>query len=138
MRDAPPYAIRQALPSDLQFVFSSWVSSMRGGEPFCSCDRNWFSAAQHALISRLLQRSTIVIACNEEDPDQIFGYAVFEPRNSVIHYIYIKQMFRGVGICRSLIESCKAKRGSIRAKNANALAAKFGLEIHTKWLLENS
>ncbi len=130
------FTLRYPGPNDLQFIFSSWIRSMGDYPPFCDLDRNWFATAQHALIAQLLKRSRITVACDPGDHDQIFGYCIHEPRNKVLHWVYVKKNFRGQGVARNLIESTGAGKGSIRFKFATRLAEHFGLAIHTKWILE--
>jgi len=55
-----PIAIRAAVPADEAFLFSGWLRSLADQPPLRGLldgrglDRNWYSAAQHALIARLL------------------------------------------------------------------------------------
>lgn len=43
----------------------------------------------------------IFVACKEDDEDLIFGYIVFEPKT--IHFAYVKEAFRRVGVGRKLL-----------------------------------
>lgn len=46
--------------------------------------------------------SRTVVASLDCDPNVIFAYIVFQP--GVIHYIHVKQDFRGMGIAKSLVQ----------------------------------
>jgi len=114
-----PFSIRGAVLKDWPFVSHSWVSSYskrgiagRGhlgpyevSPPRTSEDV--YLDGQHALVTKLAQRTTALVACSETDPeDQLFGYIVFEPKedDSLIHYLYVKECFRNMGIGRALYE----------------------------------
>jgi hypothetical protein len=76
--------------------------------PWRALDRNWFTAAAHALIAKILARKTVVayLAVQPEDPDQIYGFAVVErlPRGSdVVHWAFVKRPFRGHGAFEAIL-----------------------------------
>lgn len=54
----------------------------------------------HRLIERILDRAACIMARSE---GVIVGYIVFEP--GIVHYVYIKQAFRTLGIATSLFKS---------------------------------
>ena len=55
------------------------------------------------VIDHLLTISTIKVACLDDDEVVILGYAVFDRDN--IHYVFVKEAFRRLGIAKRLIES---------------------------------
>jgi hypothetical protein len=62
----------------------------------------------HDLIQKKLSQSTVAVACNQKDEDQVYGYLVFEvtPQDPTIifHYCYIKAPFRRFGLAEKLIK----------------------------------
>jgi GNAT superfamily N-acetyltransferase len=49
------------------------------------------------------EASRVTIAVSATDPDQIFGYIVSEP--GVVHYLFVKETFRRMGIGKALLTS---------------------------------
>jgi GNAT superfamily N-acetyltransferase len=105
VREAPPVIIRIAEIGDEGFIFHSWLKSYRGSAAAQNITNPRYFAGQHALITRLLGRSKILVAANPEDPSQICGWIVYEPKAPipVLHYVYVKHPFRRNGIARELI-----------------------------------
>jgi hypothetical protein len=109
--------------SDAPFVFASWRNSV------------WFDThTQNALDPRFFRIKTkeirtfldhpdisTRIACLNEDPDQIIGYAVL--MNLTIEFVYVKQDYRNQGIATLLtkgfqdIAQPSTKIGSSIARN---------------------
>jgi len=64
----------------------------------------------------------VVVVCDPEEPSVVWGFVVFE--EGVLHYLYVKQAFRGLGIARAL--AAEALRGFEGQKMVTALPAPFG------------
>jgi hypothetical protein len=102
-----PIYFRPREPSDLHFILDSWSKQM---EDECRAARNMrtsiFAAEQRALIKDLLSKSKTLMMCNEEDPDQILGYAVVQESSTpIVHFIYLKEMFRKLGLSYKMLEA---------------------------------
>lgn len=54
---------------------------------------------------RTLQKSNCLVAKNQDDFDQLFGFIVFEEddKTNTIHYIYVKKIFRRLKIATQLL-----------------------------------
>lgn len=111
--------IRPFRESDISFVKNSWLMGFlksHGSGPLSS--HNYFAAYSPQLDS-LLENCTTLVACNEEDQDQIYGYLCYEPAVSmslydpaikrprtiscpVVHFTHVKMIFEGHGIAREL------------------------------------
>ena len=102
-----PISIREATPEDLSFIFSSWLKSFRSGLICKHVDNTIYFSEHHKVIERLLKRSTTVMACDPNDPATIYGYLCFDRVEGilVVHYAYVKQTFRGMGVLRQLLKS---------------------------------
>lgn len=96
-----PLIVRTAGERDVGFICTSWMASLRDREPWHSLDRNYFFAAQHALIYRLLERAgtLTLIACSPRNPDQLYGFIVAEPLRGdpLLHWLYTKSATTGKG-----------------------------------------
>lgn len=111
-----PLDVRLARQSDLGFVYSSWMNSLRNCSPWSKVDKNWFFAAQHALATRLMDRSVVLVACSVRNPDQLYGYVVAEPVRGLLHWLYTKS-----GVNPEWENRAKAKAGYRRAGVATRL-----------------
>jgi hypothetical protein len=110
---ALPILMRRARSGDIPFITNSWLKSFRDAPYVTSCPNNVYFGSQHRLIEQLIPRSVVLVACNEDDPDQILGWIAAEVlalnaedesqgKGLVIHYCYVKRTFRQVGLARRL------------------------------------
>ena len=96
--------IRDAHPEDINFIYATWLRSYRTGSSIGRQSRNTIYYREYnKVIDQILNSSTIKIACLDEDELIILGYAVFDREN--IHYIFVKEAFRRLGIAKRLVES---------------------------------
>jgi len=101
--------IRAAKKDDIQFITANWGHSYRDA-PFVRGVPNsvyWFY--HHKIMETLLPRSTVLIACNAEDPNQILAFLCAEMWDTclVIHYIYVKKIYQKVGLATRLVNAMK-------------------------------
>lgn len=96
------FAFRPMSKADEAFIYNSWLKSYRDSPTVRSVPNSLYFAAHHDVIEQLLSSPTanVIIACNPEDPEQIYGYGVGDV--GVIHWIYVKHPFRGNGLGRAL------------------------------------
>ena len=110
MNEADNYIFRPYAPSDLNFLQNSWGSSFY----MFSDIRHFippdvFHKYHRPIRENILNsaQATVIIACAKSDPDLILGWICVEkPSNFkglLLHFIYIKQAFRGQGIARDLM-----------------------------------
>lgn len=96
------------VPEDEPFVYSSWLKSFRASKTNFGQTGRIYHANQSAKISSILERDTTraIVACDPEDPEHIFAHIVFEVFHSaiVIHYIYVKESYRRLGLAHALLE----------------------------------
>ncbi len=127
--------IRQYEPqSDKAFIASSWLKSYKGESSFAAGIPTALFFQMHGeLVNRILDKHstvTLVAAC-KEDRDVIIGYAVYEKIGSheVIHYVYVKRAFNGLGICKMLLD-CRTKivYSSHMTKSGKGVADKRGIQ----------
>lgn len=100
--------LRPSTELDDNFIFSSWLKSYRRNAG--PIPHRWYFKIYQALLDRLYRRPAIetTIACFRTRPEQIFGYIVHEtdPSTSTtyVHYVYIKDIFRSMGIGSALLQ----------------------------------
>ena len=154
-------AIRPYRPaSDQGFLYRNWIMSLASQPPYRDLvepenaadeerprrrglDRNWYAAAQHALIASLLERPSVQVLCAVEPghDDHLIGFIVCEPRpGRVVHWLYVKKGTKGVagglgfryaGVATRLMAAAFGERGlepitcSIRTATGTAVASKW-------------
>jgi hypothetical protein len=93
------YILREANENDVSFIFSSWLKSYRNTQKYVNSDV--YFKGQHDLIELILRTSNVVVICTEDDEESIIGYVVY--RGNTLHYIYVKSVFRNLGMARQLL-----------------------------------
>jgi GNAT superfamily N-acetyltransferase len=56
------------------------------------------------ILKKILTNCTLLVACDPEDPDVIWGYVAFDQVDPVLHFVYVKGAFRRMGIGTRLME----------------------------------
>ena len=114
-----PASTRQAIDEDLNFIYHSWLKSYRaswarGSNPVRHMNKEIYYDNQKEVIAYLLDNSFVLVAHNPQDSNQIFGYIVAQPTSQgigIIHYCFVKQPFRNLGIATMLLNEAKAQVG---------------------------
>ena len=55
------------------------------------------------ILKKILNNCTLLVACDPDDPDVIWGYVAFDAENPVLHFVYVKGAFRRLGIGTRLL-----------------------------------
>lgn len=115
-----PFAIRPFDPeADQGVVISYWLNSYR--RHVHHVRKHQYFSGQHAIVSALIARSTVLIAHAPESPDVVYGWICGEPSGgpeewTMIHYAFVKEAYQGFGIGRALVSALLDRR----AKDADA------------------
>lgn len=128
---------RELTNTDIGFVFNSWLKSYKNS-PIARCvPTSVFYSGQHKLIEHLIANSTTIVACSKEDPLQIFGYICASRVQGilVVHYIYVKQTYRMLGVGKMLLNHFDFQLSSAscythRTETGDRLSAKFNMVYH--------
>lgn len=106
MTNELPITIRPALESDVAFIFRSWLKSYKNSWFAKNIENTIYYSEHHKVLERLMSEKTVLIACNSDDTDQIYGFMCCEKTEgiNVIHFIYVKHVFRNMGIAKRLLE----------------------------------
>jgi len=98
--------LRLADVKDIPFLFSAWLKSYRVAKAVESIHNNIYYAEHHKVLEHILQHFQVLIASDKSDDSHIYGFAVggkIEGINT-IHYVYVKQTFRRLGIASALLK----------------------------------
>jgi ribosomal protein S18 acetylase RimI-like enzyme len=132
-----PIRFRQATSEDASFIFSSWLKSYRHSLFAKLITNTIYYEEHHKVIEALLKNCNVVIACNESDLSQIYGYAVSDKIDGilVIHYIYVKHSFRNMGLGKALLNSFEHDASAaciytMHTRIADKLAARYNMVFH--------
>lgn len=104
--------------SDIPFIRSSWANSYyKGCTNHKDIDPQEFHRMHRLLIDRFFERSngTVVVVHFENEPDIIMGWIAVEiiSTHMIIHYVYIKNSFKQMGILDNLIKRVNSKNKPI-------------------------
>ena len=106
--------------TDKGCVYSDWLKSYKTFSYFAKRIRpNIFFAGHHKIIDHLMTKPSVkvVIACDKEDTDQIFGWMAYEPRQdkrAMVHFVYVKGPFQRMGIGTALFQNAEIELRDIR------------------------
>lgn len=124
------WSLRSPNNSDVDFIYNSWLESYRKTEN--KMTHTVYYDRFKKILTTIFQKSLVIIACDQKDPTQIFGYIVYEPLDPVIlHYVYVKFMYRQHGIGKDLLEAVRKKEEPVVCTFANHAFTK----LKTKWRL---
>jgi GNAT superfamily N-acetyltransferase len=98
------YLMRDAGEDDRNFVVRSWVKEMRHSPWTRHVPNGVYLPAQHQLVHQILGGSQAIVAADREKPELLFGCVVHA--GPVVHWLYVKGAYRGLGIGRALLFSC--------------------------------
>jgi GNAT superfamily N-acetyltransferase len=104
------------LEAEKPFIYSSWLKSYgKSIEARRMSANSYFSNYKRVLEQIIEGESFSVVAFNPEDLEQIYGYAVFNWDSDIdvtyLHYIYVKQPFRGLQVASRLLKYIHAGIG---------------------------
>ncbi len=118
MNQPLPITYRAPTPNDLHFVLSSWLLGGRNTDLGNYISNPDYYFYYQNVVKSILKRSVVSIIANPADLDQIYGYIVCETKqlpnidsNSaestafIVHYLYIKPLYRNLGMARNLLSA---------------------------------
>lgn len=91
--------------SDYAFISNAWLRSYRHSAFAGKIPSEIYFYTHEPLIAKLINSSKLIIACNEEDEDQLFGFLCYDVIDSwfICHYVYVKKVFRGMDIATDMM-----------------------------------
>lgn len=106
--------IRSMLDSDVNFILSTWLKSYyeelrRNGAKGVQYPKDdVFFQGHQDKIKDILKRAKCEICTAPDDDNQIIGWVVYDP--SSIHYCYVKQIYRKMGVAKALVSRALTAR----------------------------
>lgn len=98
---------RSLEPEDYNCILSDWAKSYKGSPWAGTVSNNhWHRTVKDTIDSLLSRGASVLLAVADDDTTQILGWVCYEKSASgvfVLHYIFVKDDFRGDGIAPSLL-----------------------------------
>jgi GNAT superfamily N-acetyltransferase len=107
-----PVLIRQVVPGDLPYIFATWLRDLRDADGGPLPDDLFFQA-HRALIERLLSDPSIaaLVACAADAPDEILGYVVAEPKET-LWWVHTRKPLRNRGLAKRMLMAVEVPPGA--------------------------
>jgi hypothetical protein len=100
--------VRPYRPSvDKDFLYSTWLKNYKHSSYFAKRIKpTVFFRGHQIVVDHILNKPTCkaLVACPKDDSETILGYIVFEPTFNVVHFTFVKDAFRNMGIARRLLK----------------------------------
>lgn len=98
---------------ELKFVFDAWSNSFRKS-PWAGCIPNHlYDQVSRETARTILDRGAVVLVAvtpiDGQEGRRVMGFVVVEPNRNVLHFLYVKEMYRRLGIGRALLEAATAE-----------------------------
>ena len=136
-KPTPPVRLRMATEEDAPFIFNSWLKSYRKSFFARTITNTVYFSEHHKIIEKLLKKYQTVVACNNDDPTQVYGFinAGFTDGIFTLNFIYVKHSFRGLGIAKALFNAFEhdpsyAAVYTHHCRIAEKLASKYNMLNH--------
>ncbi len=95
--------IRNANSQDIPFIYSTMLKSLHTDTHLGKSIRSTtFFKEYRCVIDDILFDSSVLIACDPENAEVIYGYLIYQKPN-ILHYGYTKEAFRKLHIQTRLI-----------------------------------
>ena len=96
--------VRPIKDTDRDFVINAWLMAHRNSSECVRQSNPTYYSNQEPLIQRLLDVATTLVATADDDDDQLAGFITFQHIDGVpvVHYFFVKNLFRRRGIAREL------------------------------------
>ena len=119
-----PHRIRPYQAGDEALVYKSYLRSflrtgyrihMAHGLSGESISTDVYYAGQRSVLEEIMRHARISIACGLEDEWQVLGFLIYDdlPSGLVLHYIYVKRMFRKARLASEMVKHHLAGRGKL-------------------------
>jgi GNAT superfamily N-acetyltransferase len=125
--EGEPTTIRRAGPDDMAFIVHAWLE---GYWADCPCSlvmpKAEWSKRWHTVIENILadERSVTLVACSPDSDTFLYGFICARPPD-VLHWLYVKQAFRGNGFASVLMYKAGIIYGHVRTSHWSAAAQRM-------------
>lgn len=109
--------IRAAEKEELNFVLHSWLRSLRSSSYYHrKIPSKTFYDSHTKIIQGILERGHCLVVNPINHATIIVGYIIFEHGDDetvILHYVYVKEHYRKMGLSKFLIETVACDREKI-------------------------
>lgn len=94
------FLVRQVHDLDRDFIIGTWLDSARDSYAYMGIPTNLYYTKLGAIAESLVDRATVLLACDPDMPDVAYGFIVAEviDESVTVHYCYVKRAWRRMGI----------------------------------------
>jgi len=117
-----------ATPDEMAFVYDSWARSFQKS-PWSGCIPNHlYPQVSRAAAAEIVDRSRVLVAYAElpDGARRIMGYSVSEPDRQILHWLFVKQDYRKLGVGRELLAATMRDFGQREAVYTHRTKASAG------------
>jgi hypothetical protein len=97
---------RPATEGDYGLVVSSWVSSYRPQIKWLP--KPFYDRIYREAVAKALEKYAVIVACDPSNEDTIMGWCCGDKHQSILHYVFVKSLFRRLGVASGLLDDCFA------------------------------
>lgn len=128
----PLYVVRDMVPGDKSFILSTFLKGLRfGNDLFKEIQSEAYFSNYQKIIEGLISMPSaeVKVACLSEDPDVILGYSIHSKDGTKVHWTFVKNSWRNIGICAALVPK-NIKSVSHLTKTGLSLIRKKGINFN--------
>jgi len=106
-----PFAFRESTDTDKNLIMQSWLKTFRDEWKHLSSESYYKQA--NSLFNQIVDRFGAIVACNPEDPDQVYAFIVAAYLNEeewTVFWIQTKSLYSGLGIGTALYKFVRGDR----------------------------
>jgi hypothetical protein len=103
---------RFAEEGDAGFIFDSWLKSYASSRMAIALGAKYWDVGG-AWVRAMVARSTVLVACDDEDPNVLLGWVACEPPERV-HYVYVKHAARRLGVATGMLAAAGINKTDVR------------------------
>lgn len=93
------------VPSEQNFVRKAWLRTSRASW-LRDIPKPVHYELHGRIIARLMAESTVLVA-ETSQPGELAGFVCFD--EAALHFVYVKDLYRRVGVGRQLLAACTAR-----------------------------
>jgi hypothetical protein len=131
VRRRPEHLLRARTEDDNRQIFSAWIKGTLEAPGNHHLPAALFVPIIERHIRRCLARAETFIACHLEAPDEIIAFVCLErtslPAPYVVHWVYVKNMWRGLGVADAMLSELVPRWRS-------RMALGTGRSRHSAWI----
>jgi GNAT superfamily N-acetyltransferase len=130
MSQRPPVVIRDAASGDMNFLKNSVGNSLRSSlEGTAMPNEVYWPFYYPILCRRVVDEGRVRVMVLQDDTDSIIGWISTDPHHAdALHYVYVKEPFRGFGFARMLCDDA-----GITAKCSYSLRHKAARKLEERY-----